>query len=39
VGLFVGADPITSEVEEYVVLEGRVTEERASEAMGVEGGT
>jgi len=28
VGLFMGADPITSEVEEYLVLEGRVLEER-----------
>ena len=27
VGLFMGADPITSEVEEYLVLEGRPVEE------------
>jgi hypothetical protein len=31
VGLFMGADPITSEVEEYLVLEGRVVEERGQE--------
>lgn len=31
VGLFMGADPITSEVEEYLVLEGRVLEERGHE--------
>ena len=31
VGLFMGADPITSEVEEYLVLEGRVMEERGHE--------
>lgn len=37
VGLFMGADPITTEVEEYLVLEGRhvkdgsVTEERGEQ--------
>lgn len=28
VGLFMGADPITSEIEEYLVLEGRPVENR-----------
>ena len=37
VGLFMGADPITSEVEEYLVLEGRA-EGRAVEERGQQRG-
>ena len=37
VGLFVGADPITSEVEEYLVLEGHGIEEQVHEADGGRG--
>lgn len=32
VGLFMGADPITSEVEEYLILEGRHALERREES-------
>lgn len=34
VGLFMGADPITSEVEEYFVLEGPEVVEERREARG-----
>lgn len=30
VGMFMGADPITSEIEEYLVLEGRERRERGA---------
>ncbi len=35
VGLFMGADPITSEIEEYLVLEGRYSGEERRERRGV----
>ncbi len=35
VGLFMGADPITSEIEEYLVLEGRHTEGERRERHGI----
>jgi hypothetical protein len=34
VGLFMGADPITSEVEEYLVLEGRPVSDRVLDERG-----
>ncbi|MGH2376745.1 MAG: hypothetical protein ACREJL_06600 [Candidatus Methylomirabilales bacterium] len=34
VGLFMGADPITSEMEEYLVLEGREIDDRLVEERG-----
>ncbi len=35
VGLFMGADPITSEIEEYLVLEGQHTGVERRERRGV----
>lgn len=32
VGLFMGADPVTSEIEEYLILEGRRALERREES-------
>jgi hypothetical protein len=34
VGLFMGADPITSEVDEYLVLEGRHSDGERGERRG-----
>lgn len=35
VGLFMGADPITSEIEEYLVLGGRPLEDRLADRNGM----
>lgn len=37
VGLFMGADPITTEIEEYLVLEGRPVEDRGDRGVGERG--
>lgn len=38
VGLFMGADPITTEIEEYLVLEGRPGSNGAKDERGEVGG-